>query len=150
VAEAQIDGVTYFRPHDSGGVWPTQTTKHSPAAARLPRLADAGAHVVLLCASRGESGSVSDQSLVGHERIGATSAPMSCGRRRAHSAIADVLIYDHPDGDLRWADVPELHNEIVRGPSSDIDPTGVITFAEDGLYWHLGPHPASTRGPTRR
>jgi LmbE family N-acetylglucosaminyl deacetylase len=47
-----------------------------------------------------------------------------------------VLIFDHPDGDLRWADVPELHDEIVNAIAK-YRPDGVITFAEDGLYWHL-------------
>ena len=50
--------------------------------------------------------------------------------------IADVLICDHPDGDLRWAHVPELHDEIVAAIVR-YQPDGVITFAEDGLYWHL-------------
>ena len=101
----------------------------------LARLADAGARVVLLCASRGESGSVSDESLVatadlGHVRSGEL-------REAARTlGIAEVLIGDHPDGDLRWADVPELHDEIVAAISR-YQPDGVITFAEDGLYWHL-------------
>ncbi len=50
--------------------------------------------------------------------------------------IADVLIGDHPDGDLRWADVSELHDEIIAAIGR-YRPDGVITFAEDGLYWHL-------------
>ncbi len=71
----------------------------------LARLADAGVRVVLLCGSRGESGSISDPSLV-------------------------------PDGDLRWEDVPEFHAEIVDALRR-YRPDAVITFAEDGLYWHL-------------
>jgi LmbE family N-acetylglucosaminyl deacetylase len=81
----------------------------------LARLADAGVRVVLLCASRGESGSTSDPSLV---------------------SDGDVLIFEHPDGDLRWADVDELHDEIIA-TIRRYQPDGVITFAEDGLYWHL-------------
>ena len=27
--------------------------------------------------------------------------------------VSEVLIFNHPDGSLRWADVPELHAEIV-------------------------------------
>src|SRR4029077_19220782 len=78
----------------------------------LARLADAGARVVLLCASRGEAGSISDPALVPDGDL---------GRVREHElreaakvlGIAEVLIYDHPDGELRWEDVPELHAEIV-------------------------------------
>jgi LmbE family N-acetylglucosaminyl deacetylase len=101
----------------------------------LARLADAGVRVILLCASRGENGSVSDESLV-------TTADLAHVRsdelREAARTLglADVLIGDHPDGDLRWADVPELHDEIVAAISR-YRPDGVITFAEDGLYWHL-------------
>src|SRR5262249_29294283 len=50
--------------------------------------------------------------------------------------IAEVLLFNHPDGNLRWADVPEFHQEIV-GAIQKYQPDAVITFAEDGLYWHL-------------
>jgi len=101
----------------------------------IARLADAGARVVLLCATRGEKGTVSDPSLVGTEDVG------SVRSRELHEAakvlgISDVLIFDHPDGDIRWADVPALHVEIVLAIQK-YKPDGVITFGEDGLYWHL-------------
>jgi LmbE family N-acetylglucosaminyl deacetylase len=101
----------------------------------LARLADAGARIVLLCASRGERGSVSDQSLVANEDLA------SVRSHELHEAarilgIAEVLIFAHPDGDLRWADVPQFHVEIVLAIQR-YKPDGVITFAEDGLYWHL-------------
>src|SRR5204863_8357957 len=78
----------------------------------LARLTDAGARVVLLCASRGEAGSISDPALVPDGNLGAVRT------RELHQAAAilgvhDVLVMDHPDGDLRWDDVPELHREIV-------------------------------------
>jgi LmbE family N-acetylglucosaminyl deacetylase len=63
----------------------------------LARLADAGARVVLLCASRGESGSVSDQALVAASDLGRVRSDEL--REAARTlGIADVLIYDHPDG----------------------------------------------------
>jgi N-acetyl-1-D-myo-inositol-2-amino-2-deoxy-alpha-D-glucopyranoside deacetylase len=49
--------------------------------------------------------------------------------------VTEVVILDHPDGDLRWADVPEFHAEIVSAISG-FRADAVITFAEDGLYWH--------------
>ena len=100
----------------------------------LARLADAGARVVLLCASRGEAGSISDPALVPDGDLG-------CVRERelrdaaAVLGVAEVLILDHPDGDLRWDDVHELHEEIVDAIRR-YRPDAVITFAEDGLYWH--------------
>ena len=101
----------------------------------LARLADAGARVVVLCASRGERGSLSDRSLVADGDLAGARA------RELHEAarilgVADVIILEHPDGDLRWANVPQLHAEIVSAIER-YRPDGVITFAEDGLYWHL-------------
>ncbi len=101
----------------------------------LARLADAGARIVLVCASRGEKGSVSDQSLVANVDLA------SVRSHELHEAarilgISEVLIFAHPDGDLRWADVPQFHVEIVLAIQR-YKPDGVITFAEDGLYWHL-------------
>ena len=101
----------------------------------LARLADSGARVVLLCASRGESGSVSDESLVDVNDLGRVRSEELLEAART-LGIADVLICDHPDGDLRWADVSEFHDEIVAAIGR-YRPDGVITFAEDGLYWHL-------------
>ena len=122
----------------------------------LARLADAGARVVLLCASRGERGSISDPALVARR---ATSARVRAGELRRGRRSARRRRGRHlrsPDGDLRWADVPQFHAEIVaaiRRYRAD----AVITFAEDGLYWHLdhiGVHertttPCGRSAPTR-
>jgi LmbE family N-acetylglucosaminyl deacetylase len=101
----------------------------------LARASDAGARVVLLCASRGEHGSISDGALVPDGDL---------GRVRVHElrnagvvlGISEITILDHPDGDLRWANVPILHNEIVM-LIKRCRPDAIITFGEDGLYWHL-------------
>jgi LmbE family N-acetylglucosaminyl deacetylase len=101
----------------------------------LARLADAGARVVLMCASKGESGSSVDPALVADGDLGR----VRVGELRAAAAVlgvSDVIVLDHPDGDLRWDDVAEFQADIV----SAIDtyrPDAVITFGEDGLYWHL-------------
>jgi LmbE family N-acetylglucosaminyl deacetylase len=101
----------------------------------LARLADAGVAVVLLCASRGERGSISDPGLVPDGDL-AAARTRELMDAAAALGIADVVIADHPDGDLRWDDVAELHREIV-GLVERHQPAAVITFAEDGLYWHL-------------
>src|SRR3954469_1249513 len=77
----------------------------------IARLADAGARVVLLCASRGEKGSVRNRALLAHEDLAGVRT------RELHDAanilgIAEVELLQHPDGDLRWADVPQFHVEI--------------------------------------
>ena len=101
----------------------------------LARAADAGARVVLLCASRGTRGPVSDPALIPKGDVGALRV------RELHEAaavlgVAQVIALDHPDGSLRWADVPELHGEIVDA-LRQWRPDAVITFGEDGLYWYL-------------
>jgi LmbE family N-acetylglucosaminyl deacetylase len=101
----------------------------------IARAADAGARVVLLCASRGERGSISDPALVPDGDLGRVRA---CELRDAAAVlgVAEVVILDHPDGSLRWAHVPLLHQEIVTTVQR-CRPDAVITFDEDGLYWHL-------------
>src|SRR4026208_548174 len=101
----------------------------------LARLADAGAQGVLLCAPRGNAGSVCDPPLGPDGNLGAVRT-RELREAAAVLGIAEVIVMDHPDGELRWDDVPELHAEIV----STIErhrPDAIITFAEDGLYWHL-------------
>jgi LmbE family N-acetylglucosaminyl deacetylase len=99
----------------------------------LARLADDGAHVVVMCASRGERGSP-DGTFVNEELGGVRARELRDAA--AVLGIAEVLQFDHPDGDLRWAHVAELHAQIMM-TVSHLAPAAVITFGEDGLYWHL-------------
>jgi len=101
----------------------------------LARLSDAGARVVVICGSRGERGSWSDDSLVADEDL-ASARTRELREAARILGVAEVIILQHPDGDLRWADVPQFHAEIVAA-LEHYGPDGVITFAEDGLYWHL-------------
>ena len=101
----------------------------------LARLADSGVRTVLICGSRGERGSVSDPSLVPDGDLGR----VRVDELRAAAAVLgihDVIALDHKDGDLRWRDVPEFHADIVSAVEA-YKPDAVITFAENGLYWHL-------------
>jgi LmbE family N-acetylglucosaminyl deacetylase len=101
----------------------------------LARLSDAGARVVLLCASRGERGMLSDSTLVDDGNLGRVRT-LELHEAARVLGIADVLVFDYPDGNLRWADVPELQADIVS-TLRRFKPDAVITFDEDGLYWHL-------------
>jgi LmbE family N-acetylglucosaminyl deacetylase len=101
----------------------------------LARLADAGASVVVMCASRGERGSFSDGSLAGSSDL-PTARALELEEAARVLGVSEVILLQHPDGDLRWANVPQFHAEIVAAIER-IRPDGVITFAEDGLYWHL-------------
>jgi LmbE family N-acetylglucosaminyl deacetylase len=99
----------------------------------IARLADAGARVIVICASRGERGShtgpVSDDSLGRTRGAEIRAAARTLG-------VAELILLNHPDGDLRWCEVSELHAELLMFMRRH-DPAAVITFGEDGLYWHL-------------
>jgi LmbE family N-acetylglucosaminyl deacetylase len=101
----------------------------------LARLSDAGATVVLICASRGEKGSISDRALVPDGDLGRVRTN-ELREAAAVLGIAEVIILDHPDGDLRWRNHHYLNIDIVAAIKR-CRPEVVITFAEDGLYWHL-------------
>ena len=96
----------------------------------LARLSDAGMHVVLVCASRGERASTSyeDQELGRMRATELTAAATTLG-------MSEVIILDHPDGELRWAQGTELQAELTL-LLEPRQPAAVITFGEDGLYWH--------------
>jgi N-acetyl-1-D-myo-inositol-2-amino-2-deoxy-alpha-D-glucopyranoside deacetylase len=98
----------------------------------LARLAEAGARVVIVCASRGELGSVSSAALVAGGDVGAARV----GELAASASVlgaAKVVQLEHPDGTLTWADAldREIADEVARQR-----PDAVITFDADGLYWH--------------
>ncbi len=101
----------------------------------LARLSDAGVRVVLMCGSRGESGSVSDPALLADGDLAAVRT-RELREAAAILGISEVIVMDHPDGDLRWDKVSEFHDDIVEAIRA-YQPEAVITFAEDGLYWHL-------------
>ena len=101
----------------------------------LARLADAGARVILMCASHGEAGSISDAALVPDGDLGGVRT-RELRDAAAILGIADLILLDHSDGNLRWKDSPEFENEIVDTVRRNrVD--AVITFDEDGLYWHI-------------
>ena len=109
----------------------------------LARLADAGVTVILICASRGERGAITgparDDQLAPRRALEARKAAAVLG-------IAHLIVLDHPDGDLQWAHVTEFHAEIAMALRR-YDPAAVITFGEDGLYWHrdhVGVHERTT------
>jgi LmbE family N-acetylglucosaminyl deacetylase len=98
----------------------------------LARLADLGVRVVLFSATLGErggpAGPVRDDTL-GRARIEELRAAARA------LGISDVIVMDHPDGELRWERVPDLHAEIVAAVRR-FQPSAIITFGADGLYWH--------------
>jgi LmbE family N-acetylglucosaminyl deacetylase len=109
----------------------------------LARLADEGVRVVLMCASRGERGAV---AVPAGDRALTDARSLELREAAAVLGIADVLLFDHPDGNLRWAHISEFHAQIVMAVRH-YRPSAVITFGEDGLYWHvdhIGVHERTT------
>jgi LmbE family N-acetylglucosaminyl deacetylase len=98
----------------------------------LARLAEEGFRVVVMCASHGERGGPTGpvrSDVLGHARVREmTEAATALG-------VAEVIVCDHPDGELRWEHVGELHAELVTYVRRHA-PAAMITFGEDGLYWH--------------
>ena len=92
-----------------------------------------GVRTSLLCLTHGEHG----------EHGGHTAGASSLAARRARElreaaavlGISDVTVLAHQDGMLPWTDATRLEDDIrdaVARAAADV----VITFDEDGLYWH--------------
>jgi N-acetyl-1-D-myo-inositol-2-amino-2-deoxy-alpha-D-glucopyranoside deacetylase len=87
-----------------------------------------GARVSILCATRGEMGrgAGGNLSLVRTNELEAAAHVLG---------VSDVLMLDYEDGMLPWAEPARLeadiHEAMIR-----FRPDVVITFGEDGLYWH--------------
>lgn len=99
----------------------------------LASLAQQGMHVIVMSASHGERGARTGpvrDNLLGDLRARELRAAAEA------LGVAELIIGDHPDGDLQWAHVSELHAELVVFMRRHA-PAAVITFGKDGLYWHL-------------
>jgi LmbE family N-acetylglucosaminyl deacetylase len=99
----------------------------------LARLADRGAAVVVMTASHGERGGPTGP--VRSDELGRQRAVEMQAAARA-LGVTRLFIWDHPDGDMRWAQVSEFHADLVLFLRRH-RPDAVITFGQDGLYWHL-------------
>ena len=91
-----------------------------------------GIHVSLLCATHGEHGG-EGSALPANRLREIRAAELSAAAREL--GIADVTILDHEDGMLPWVSPARLESDI-RSAVRRTHPDVVITFGEDGLYWH--------------
>jgi N-acetyl-1-D-myo-inositol-2-amino-2-deoxy-alpha-D-glucopyranoside deacetylase len=104
------------------------------AGGTLAACAAAGVHTGVICLTRGEEGPISGPELATRETlpdIRVRELDAAC----AELGVSFVRCYAYPDSYLPWSDV----NKIVRGLAQLIArrrPEAVITFGEDGLYWH--------------
>jgi N-acetyl-1-D-myo-inositol-2-amino-2-deoxy-alpha-D-glucopyranoside deacetylase len=97
----------------------------------LARLADLGAHVVVMLASHGEL----SPDRTGRDPHLAHVRSLELKEAAAALGVREVILLNHPDGQLRWGDVTAFNAELVLF-MRDRRPAAVLTFDEDGLYWH--------------
>ncbi len=88
-----------------------------------------GVKVSVLCLTRGEHGPGGESGELGAIRVRELLG--ACEALR----VSSVTVLDHADGMLPWLDASQLERDIedmiVRA-----NPDVVVTFDEDGLYWH--------------
>src|SRR5207247_11149524 len=84
----------------------------------MARLSDAGVRVILLCASRGEAGSISDPALVPDGDLGGVRS-RALTEAAALPGVAKVFVLNHSDGNLKWNDMPKFESEIVVAVGRD-------------------------------
>ena len=95
----------------------------------LARCADLGVRVSVLCLTRGEHGRGPDGGGLGNLRTQELAAAAEA------LGVSDVLVLDHEDGMLPWIDTTRLEADIVAAIER-FEADCVVTFDEDGLYWH--------------
>ena len=95
----------------------------------LARCSELGVRVALLCLTHGDHGPGPDPERLRDARA----------RELLEAAevlgIHDVLLLEHVDGMLPWIDAPILEDDILSAIRR-FEPDVVVTFDEDGLYWH--------------
>jgi LmbE family N-acetylglucosaminyl deacetylase len=90
-----------------------------------------GATVSLLCASRGGLGQVDDPRRM---EMGVTRARELDDAARV-LGVHEVILLDYRNGFLPWVDRETLDADL-RAAITRLQPDVVVTFDDDGLYWH--------------
>jgi LmbE family N-acetylglucosaminyl deacetylase len=100
----------------------------------LARCADAGIHTTLVCVTRGHAGELrADLGITRETLPGIRESELRDAA--AVLGIHDLVILEHRDGLLPWRPAAPLVADIER-LFLEVQPDVVITFGEDGLYWH--------------
>jgi N-acetyl-1-D-myo-inositol-2-amino-2-deoxy-alpha-D-glucopyranoside deacetylase len=104
------------------------------AGGTLALAAERGVRTGVVTLTRGENGPVAPASLPGGESLGAAR------ERELHEAagmlgVEWVACLRRPDGELEWGDHEEIAGELAE-ILAEHGATAVLTFGEEGLYWH--------------
>jgi len=97
----------------------------------LARCAEEGIRTSLLCLTRGGLGALDDV----HRLHMGDSRSRELQAAARELGIADVTLLDYRNGFLPWVERAELEHDILSAitrSQADV----VVTFDEDGLYWH--------------
>jgi LmbE family N-acetylglucosaminyl deacetylase len=106
------------------------------AAGTLALCAARGAHVTLLCATRGELGPIASPELATHDTLAAVrerELRASC----AALGIAELHILGLPDAGVDWSAAEAGTVRELVGYIRQLRPRAIITFGSDGLYGHF-------------
>jgi N-acetyl-1-D-myo-inositol-2-amino-2-deoxy-alpha-D-glucopyranoside deacetylase len=104
------------------------------AGGTLAACAAAGHETGVVCLTRGELGPIADAALATRATLGT----VRLGELRSSCAeLGTVLIkcWRRPDGNLRWSDRGAIVRQLA-GVLTAQKPEAVITFGEEGLYYH--------------
>lgn len=104
------------------------------AGGTLAACARNGASTGVACLTQGESGPIADPALATPDTLGRVRV------KELHDACAELGVtwtrcYRRADGNLRWSDRHGIMLQLARLIDRE-RPRIVITFGEEGLYWH--------------
>ena len=100
----------------------------------LARLAQAGVEVSLVCATRGEAGSINPALGIPRTALGDVRESELRDAARV-LGVHEVVVLGHRDGMLSWIDPARVEIDLER-VFDRLSPDAVLTFGADGLYWH--------------
>lgn len=104
------------------------------AGGTLAACATAGVPTGVVCLTRGELGPIADRRLATRRTLPAVrraELEEACARL----GVEWVKSYRRQDGNLRWSDGPAIVRQLTRILETR-RPDAVITFGEEGLYYH--------------
>ena len=104
------------------------------AGGTIAKWAADGAHVFVVCATRGEAGQIRDSMTAVRRTLGQV-REAELREACARLGVEHVVVLNYHDGTLQNVDLDELAAAIEE-MLTEIDPDVVITFGEDGAYGH--------------